>query len=239
MELLKIVEKHLPIGSGGWEAVKKEYNKLSRPSRTNASGGVTKFTTENNQHEQDIRLLKQKFDKLVNTAMEKPTSEANQSLLLEAALRVHEKLQNKSGTAVLLDGDTSEEEREAKGKARLGVANAHEIIHLASDGDSNGEGKLKGPKKGKAVKSNFIVKAYQTANPLETKTCKAQVSTSQAADTIAAIGSYFSPDCEHERDNSSLNLFQFQSTLTELQEVHFVTPPLALVRLGHERAFTT
>ncbi|KAH9067966.1 hypothetical protein EDB83DRAFT_2519052 [Lactarius deliciosus] len=204
VELLKIVEKHLPIGSGGWEAVKKEYNE---------------FATENNQHERDIRSLKQKFDKLVNTAMEKPTGEANRSLLLEAALRVHEKLQNKSGTAVLLDGDTSEEEREAKGKARLGVANAHEIIHLTSDGDSNGEGELKGSKKGKAVKSNFVVKAYQTANPLETKTRKAQVSSSQAADTIAAIGSYFSPERVRERDDSSLNLFQFQSTLTELREV--------------------
>ncbi|KAH9000058.1 hypothetical protein EDB92DRAFT_1812500 [Lactarius akahatsu] len=58
MELLKIVGKHLPIRSGGWEAVKKEYNE---------------FATENNQHERDIRSLKQKFDKLVNTAMEKPT----------------------------------------------------------------------------------------------------------------------------------------------------------------------
>ncbi|KAH8977226.1 hypothetical protein EDB92DRAFT_1812499 [Lactarius akahatsu] len=51
------------------------------------------------------------------------------------------------------------------------------------------------------------------------KTHKAQVSTSQAADTIAAISSYFSPNRERERDNSSLNLFQFQSTLTELREV--------------------
>jgi hypothetical protein len=151
--------------------------------------------------------------------MEKPTGEANCSQLLETALQIHRKLHNKSGTATLLDEDPSEEESEAK----PGAAKTHKVIHLASEEDSDKEDEVKASKKGKAVKSTFIVKGYQTANPLEMKTRKARVSTSQAADTISAIGSYFSADRVREREdtraNTSLNFFQLQSALTELQEV--------------------
>ena len=49
MELLKIVDKFLPIGGDGWNAVQKEYNK---------------FAKMNGQPECDSRSLRQKFDKV-------------------------------------------------------------------------------------------------------------------------------------------------------------------------------
>jgi hypothetical protein len=100
--------------------------------------------------------------------------------------------------------------------------NTRKVIHLASDEDSDGEDEVKTSTKGKAAKSTFVVKGYQAANPLEMKTRKVRASTSQAADTISAVGHYFSPEhmCEREEAwaNTSLNMFQLQSAQTELRE---------------------
>jgi chromosome segregation ATPase len=154
--------------------------------------------------------------------MNKPTGEANRSEILELAFQINEQIRAKSGTSLLLDEDTSEEEHEAEGKGEPGVANTRKVIHLASDEDSDGEDEVKTSTKGKAAKSTFVVKGYQAANPLETKTRKARASTSQAADTISAVGHYFSPEhmreCEEAWANTSLNMFQLQSAQTELRE---------------------
>lgn len=48
-ELLRVVDKWLPIGLNGWTAVQNEYNR---------------FAQQNKLHERDNRSLKQKFDKV-------------------------------------------------------------------------------------------------------------------------------------------------------------------------------
>ncbi|KAI9437902.1 hypothetical protein BJY52DRAFT_1196185 [Lactarius psammicola] len=202
IELLKIIENLLPIGADGWLAVQNEFNTYAR------SNGLP---------ERESRSLRLKFDKLVNTAMEKPTGEANQSQLLKTALKIYGDLTAKSGTATL-DDDLLKQENEA------GVVSVerHKVIHLTatSDGDSTGEGHSKNPK---AVKSNLVVKGYRTANPLEIKSHKTHASTSQATDAMASIGTYFSDDHVCERTDAqtttSVHLLQLQSVMTELREI--------------------
>jgi hypothetical protein len=154
--------------------------------------------------------------------MDKPTGEANRSELLEMALKVNGMLIAKSGTATLMD-EYAEEEREGSG---LGVTvagvNTRKMIHLASDDDSDGGDGL-GAKKGKPVKSSFVVKGFRTADPLQTKMRKVRASTSKATDAMSAIGSYFNPDNVRERDdaraNTSMGFIQLQSALTRNEQI--------------------
>ena len=156
--------------------------------------------------------------KLVHAAKEKPTGEANHSELLEMALRIDEALDVKAGSA-LLDDDLFE--GDSKGESETGgVPDRRKVIHVTSDGDSVGEDSSKA----KQVKStSHVVKGFRTADPLQLKPRKMRASTSQAAEAMASIGAYFSPDHIRERvdanASNSVQFLQLQSALTELREV--------------------
>ena len=144
--------------------------------------------------------------------MEKPTGEDNHSELLEMALCIHGKLNTKSGAATL-DDDLFNRESDAGG-----VPDS-KVIHLNSDGDSTGEESSKTQQ----VKSDFIIKGYWTADPLEIKPCKTQASTAQAAAAMASIGAYFSPDHVHDHKenqaSNSIQLLQLQTALTWVEQL--------------------
>jgi len=161
------------------------------------------------------------FYQIVKTATEKPTGDAERLLLYETALQVEDEITKKSGTITLDDSViNSEDSDNDTNPVRSG---SNKDIEVFESKQKKGADKKKA--KGESEKKP-LVKSYHLTDPLETKQrTHTNPATTQAANSLASIGSHFNPDqvCGHDgtRMVQTLQFSQLQSAQAEIQDLCF------------------
>ncbi|KAF9058002.1 hypothetical protein BJ165DRAFT_99254 [Panaeolus papilionaceus] len=207
--LLELVEKLLPIGGDGWEALTTTFNT---------------WAVSKKRPERDNQSLKNKFDRLVNAAGKKPTGKADRHPALETALRISELIDARAETEVIggdeeeseggVEEDEDEDEVEIVEKPRKAV-------------------KVEGNQGSK------VVKAYQANRPTtEDLQGKARRSGGAAAATqvLGSIGEFFNPSAAAERDGARLmSSFQMMQLNSLQNEKRHLEERLDRLRDEHRR----